>query len=354
MNLGRALTQIQLSRFLLNAAIIRPVFIWGPPGIGKSALVEEFAEEVGLPCVSLLGSQLAPEDILGVPQIQENKTIFCPPASIAQAEPYCLFLDELNACSHEVQKSFYSLIHERRVGAYHLPEGSIVIGAGNRAQDSAIVRPISSALLNRMIHVELRVSHRDWLAWAAGAEIHPWILEYIGLRPDHLWSRPPKTEEPFSTPRSWHMLSDSLKEYGEDLQEEDLEFLTYGCLSPSHAGQFRAFLKQLRNKYRVHDLIKGCLRWPSAPKDRDLLYFLAQSFRVHLSRELPLKRELLKGHQRELAHRAKALVKDLATISLEIAQMVVAEESEGEQLPSWFLVEIFRDLPRLVERKSGS
>lgn len=74
---------------------------------------------------------------------------------IARDEPYCLFLDELNACSHEVQKSFYGLIHERRVGDYVMPAGSIVVGAGNRAQDSAIGKPMSSALLNRMVHVGL-------------------------------------------------------------------------------------------------------------------------------------------------------------------------------------------------------
>lgn len=63
---------------------------------------------------------------------------------IARKEPYVLFLDELNACTQEVQKAFYSLIHERRIGEYCLPEGSIVVGAGNRAQDSAIVKTMSS------------------------------------------------------------------------------------------------------------------------------------------------------------------------------------------------------------------
>ncbi|HLL83367.1 MAG TPA: MoxR family ATPase, partial [Longimicrobium sp.] len=155
MNPVTTVTQKQLSEFLLNVAVVRPVFIWGPPGTGKSSLVEQFAAQVGLPCVSLLGSQLAPEDLMGVPQIEDGVSRFCPPATIARKEPYCLFLDELNACSHEVQKSFYSLIHERRVGEYQLPEGSVVVGAGNRAQDSAIVKPMSSALLNRMVHVHL-------------------------------------------------------------------------------------------------------------------------------------------------------------------------------------------------------
>src|SRR6185369_13340151 len=213
-------TQSQLIEFLLNVAVVRPVFIWGPPGIGKSSLVEHFANLVGLDCVSLLGSQLAPEDLIGVPQILDGVSRFCPPKMIARDTPYCLFLDELNACSHEVQKAFYSLIHERRIGEYELPEGSIVIGAGNRTQDSAIVKPMSSALLNRMVHVHLKVSHREWLEWANQNGIHPLVLDYIAARPDHLWSQPPKHEEPFSTPRSWHMLSDALHAHGESIGDE--------------------------------------------------------------------------------------------------------------------------------------
>ncbi|MBF0500184.1 MAG: AAA family ATPase [Candidatus Riflebacteria bacterium] len=64
MNTPVTVTQSRLTDFLLNVAVIRPVFIWGPPGSGKSSIVEQFAATLGLPCVSLLGSQLAPEDIL--------------------------------------------------------------------------------------------------------------------------------------------------------------------------------------------------------------------------------------------------------------------------------------------------
>ena len=128
MNLPVSLTPGQLSEFLLSVATARPVFIWGPPGIGKSSLVQQFAGQVGLDCVSLLGSQLAREDLIGVPQVADGVTRFCPPGMIARKQPYCLFLDELNACSQEVQKAFYSLIHERRIGEYLLPKGSIVVG----------------------------------------------------------------------------------------------------------------------------------------------------------------------------------------------------------------------------------
>lgn len=353
MNPVIALTQKQLSEFLLNVAVVRPVFIWGAPGIGKSSLVEEFAREVGIACVSLLGSQLAPEDLIGVPQIIDGTSRFCPPKIIARSEPYCLFLDELNACSHEVQKAFYSLIHERRIGEYDLPAGSIVIGAGNRASDSAIVKPMSSALLNRMIHVHLKASHRDWLEWAKNNNIHPWVIEYIQTRPDHLWSQPPKHEETFSTPRSWHMLSDALHEFGERITDDWLEVLAIGCLSPHHATQFKGFIKQIKSKYQLSAIIKGDIGWPTKPEDRDVLYFLAQSLRAQLIKELPQEQKIATGSQKDLAHRAKSLLKDLASISLEIAQMVVAQSEKGDALPSWLMVEIVRDLPRLVQKENG-
>ena len=264
------LSQKQLADFLLHVAIVRPVFIWGPPGIGKSSLVAQFADSVGLPCISLLGSQLAPEDIIGVPQIVDGKSRFCPPTMIAQNEPYCLFLDELNACSHEVQKAFYSLIQDRKIGDYALPKGSIVIGAGNRAQDSAIVKPMSSALMNRLIHVHLQASHRDWLDWAGKNNIHPWVMEYVQNRPDHLWSQPPKTEQAFSSPRSWHMLSDALHEMQEEVSDTMIEILSFGTLSPHHAGQFKGFIKQIRNNYALSAILKGQMKWPEKPEDRDV------------------------------------------------------------------------------------
>ncbi|MET3195301.1 MoxR family ATPase [Bacillus sp. OAE603] len=352
MNSVASVTQKQLYDFLLNVAPVRPVFIWGAPGIGKSSIVENFAAELGMDCVSLLGSQLAPEDIIGVPKIEDGKSVFCPPKQIARDEPYCLFLDELNACSHEVQKAFYSLIQERRIGEYHLPKGSIVIGAGNRTQDNAIVKTMSSALINRMVHIQLRASHKDWLEWAYENEIHHYVIEYIQMRPDHLWSETPKTEEPFSTPRSWHMLSDCLHEYGSSLNEQILDVIASACLTPHIAVQFKAFIKQIQRQYDLNKIINGELRWPDNPAERDLLYFLAQSFRAQLLKELPKDQATIQNQSnyKQLAFRAKDLIKELSTISLEIAQMVVSEQ-KGEVLPGWFMLEVIRDLPRLAAKK---
>jgi MoxR-like ATPase len=349
MQASTTLTPSQLGEFLLNVATVRPVFIWGAPGIGKSALVQKFAASVGLDCVSLLGSQLAPEDLMGVPQIVGGVSRFCPPAMIARSTPYCLFLDELNACSQDVQKAFYSLIHERRVGEYELPAGSIVIGAGNRVQDSAIVKPMSSALMNRMVHVHMKVSTSEWLTWASAEAVHPMVLDYLQQRPDHLWSQPPKHEEPFSTPRSWHLLSDALKSFGEKASAAMVEALAYGCLTPQHAAQFKAFGKLAADRHRLDAIFKGDARWPHALEDRDILYFLAQAFRARLMKTLPKDKILNTGELQALVHKSKSMLKDLAQISLEMAQIVVAEE-EGELLPAWYMVEVVRDLPRLVEQ----
>lgn len=351
-DLAVSVDQKQLLDILLNVGIVRPVFIWGAPGIGKSAIVEQFAADMGLPCVSLLGSQLAPEDIIGVPQIVNGRSVFCPPKMIAQEEPYCLFLDELNACSQEVQKAFYSLILERRIGEYHLPKGSIVIGAGNRAQDNAITRPMSSALLNRMFHVELRADSRIWLEWAAGHGIHPYVYDYICFRPDQLWSPPSKTEEPFSSPRSWHMLSDAIISYGDSISEQELAVLANGCLTAAHAAQFVAYVRQVRQAYSITKIINGTQNWPDKPEERDVLYFLAQSFRAQLLKELPRNRSKLTSATQTLTLRAKELLVELAGISLEIAQVAITPE-DGETLPAWFIVEVTRDLPALTKKKMG-
>lgn len=200
---------------------------------------------------------------------------------VSAGQSYCLFLDELNACSHEVQKAFYSLIQERRIGEYCPPEGSVVIGAGNRAQDSAIVKPMSSALIHRMIHVRLKVSHRDWLDWASANNIHPLVMQWIQNRPDHLWVQPPKHEETSPEERrdvaeerrdvSRHMLSGALHEYGDALNHQTLQVLAFGCVSAEPAGQFKAFPKQIRSRYKLRAILAGDAAWPAEPHNRDIL-----------------------------------------------------------------------------------
>src|SRR6188474_3023135 len=96
-----ALTPPELVELLISLPPERTPFIWGPPGIGKSALVQEAALFLDLPCITLLGTQIAPEDLIGVPRIRALDsgvfvTEFCPPRAILRNDPFLLFIDELN------------------------------------------------------------------------------------------------------------------------------------------------------------------------------------------------------------------------------------------------------------------
>ena len=200
--------------------------------------------------------------------------------------------------------------------------------------------------------VELRADSRIWLEWAAGHGIHPYVYDYICFRPDQLWSQPSKTEEPFSSPRSWHMLSDAIISYGDSISEQELAVLANGCLTAAHAAQFVAYVRQVRQAYSITKIINGTQNWPDKPEERDVLYFLAQSFRAQLLKELPHNRSKLTSATQTLTLRAKELLVELAGISLEIAQMAITPEN-GETLPVWFIVEVTRDLPALTKKKMG-
>src|SRR5262249_6788791 len=129
------------------------------PGVGKTAIVAEAAADGGLPCRSLLGTQIAPEDVSGIPRIVGERSVFCPPRVLLPEErgPFALSLDELPACSPDVQKAFYPLLLERRLGEHPLPTGSWVVAAGNRVEDRALVREMSAAMVNRLFLLSIRV-----------------------------------------------------------------------------------------------------------------------------------------------------------------------------------------------------
>ena len=89
------------------------------------------------------------------------------------------------------------------------------------------------------------------------------LLDHLTDRPDHLWSAPPKTEEPFSTPRAWHMLSDALHSFGPDVDEATLKVLAHGLLTPGHAVAFCGYAKIVRHAYGLEAILKGDARWPA-------------------------------------------------------------------------------------------
>jgi len=219
-----------------------------PPGVGKSDIVYQAAHEAGLPCRSLLGTQIAPEDVSGIPRIVGERSVFCPPRMLLpeSAEPFCLFLDELPACAPDVQKSFYSLLLERRLGEHTLPAGTWVVAAGNRMQDRALVRSMSSALVNRVTILHVRVDFDEWQAWAQRNSVRADVRTFIHYHPDALARDVPQEPVPFSTPRAWAAMSRALDlaESAGMLSREVRRALAFGRLSPEDAAVFCALAEE--------------------------------------------------------------------------------------------------------------
>ena len=220
------------------------ILLLSPPGIGKSDVVRQAAEAAGLPCRSLLGTQIAPEDVSGIPRIIGERSVFCPPRVLLPEapEPFCLFLDELPACTPDVQKAFYSLLLERRLGEHPLPPGTWVVSAGNRMEDRALVRALSSALVNRVFILQVRADVKEWLAWARSSGVHADILAFITFMPDALIRPVPAEPVPFSTPRAWASLSSALKltEAAGITAPAQRRALAFGRVSTSDAAVFCA------------------------------------------------------------------------------------------------------------------
>jgi hypothetical protein len=241
-------TLAQAKKLIRSMAQEQSFLLLSAPGIGKSEMVVEAAREAGLPCRSLLGTQIAPEDVSGVPRIVGERSVFCPPRVLLpeRAEPFCLFLDELPACAPDVQKAFYSLLLERRLGEHALPPGTWVVAAGNRLQDRALVRAMSSALVNRVTILQIRHDVDEWLGWAQRAGVRQEIRSFIQTIPDALMRPVPADPVPFSTPRAWSLLSRALDmaEKGGILSADLRRALAFGRLSAEDAAVFCALCEE--------------------------------------------------------------------------------------------------------------
>lgn len=248
-----------------------PAFIWGPPGIGKSALVHEVSKKAGLQVLDLRASLLDPTDLRGIPAIVDKQAVWCPPSFLPTKKmpPGVLFLDEINAAPPLVQASLYQLVLDRRVGEYVLPDGWSIIAAGNRQGDRAVTFRMSSALSNRFIHLEFNVDTNDWRNWAIKSKIHPMVIAFIGFKPS-LLREDPLESSAFPTPRAWEMLSDVIKKFGGVKESSDI---VAGVVGSGAATEFLAFVKKAMNTRQLEEIV---LQPESAtlPKTLDGLHVL--------------------------------------------------------------------------------
>jgi MoxR-like ATPase len=181
-----------------------------------------------------------------------------------------------------VQKAFYSLLLERRLGEHALPAGTWVVAAGNRAQDRALVRSMSSALVNRVTILHLRVDVDEWQTWAAWNGVRADVRNFIAHMPDALMRPVPAEPVPFSTPRAWAHLSRALDlaERAGILTREARRALAFGRLSAEDAAVFCALAEEQIGTMRpIEDYINHTDLLPKTDAAR---WFVLNCIRQHV------------------------------------------------------------------------
>jgi ATPase family associated with various cellular activities (AAA) len=238
----------------------RPVFMWGPPGIGKSDIVKQLGDEQGREVVDVRLSLWEPTDIKGIPYYNsDSKTMTWAPPAELPTDPEStaiLFLDELNSAAPATQAAAFQLVLNRRVGTYVLPKGVSIVAAGNREGDKGVTYRMPAPLANRFLHLELQHDHADWQEWAVANKIHEQVVGYLGFAKQDLYDFDPKSaSRSFATPRSWSFVSDLLGD--DDLPESTLTDLVAGAIGDGLAVKFMAHRKVAKQMPKPESILKG-------------------------------------------------------------------------------------------------
>lgn len=245
----------------------RPVFLWGPPGIGKSDLCEQITGEYTNSLLIDVRLPLwEPTDIKGIPYFDSNSNTmqWAPPSELpsaelaAQYDTIVLLLDELNSAPPSVQAAAYQLILNRRVGTYKLPDNVVIIAAGNRETDKGVTFRMPKPLANRFVHFEVRVDFNDWLTWALDKKIHADVVGYITANKQDLYDFDPSADSrSFATPRSWSFVSELIDDEDDELDNELQTDMVAGAVGEGLAIKFAAHRKVAGQMPNPTDVLKG-------------------------------------------------------------------------------------------------
>ena len=215
------------ARAHLEAGIVP--MMWGAGGIGKSAMYQAIADDMGIPLLDSRPSDLA-----------SGTTRWLQPDDFPRVDrdgPRGIWLfDEISACSLPVQVALYQLIWDGALGEYRKPKGWLIACAGNRVQDRAAAQRFSTALNNRVAHIDVEVDHFAWIDWGALNGIHPLLLAFIRWRSELLFKFSPELRE-YPSPRSWTLAN---RHIGNKDRASRLRLMGQ-IVGKSAAGEFEAF-----------------------------------------------------------------------------------------------------------------
>ena len=261
----RTVTSVQARKSLLKAfKKQRPLFLWGPPGIGKSELVADITEELGGAMIDLRLGQMEPTDIRGIPFYNKDNgkmdwaaPIDLPTEEYAAEYPIVvLFLDEMNSSAPSVQAAAYQLILNRRIGKYHLPKNVVLVAAGNRESDKGVTYRMPTPLANRFIHQEMKCDFSSWQEWAVNKNIHKDVVGYLSFAKQDLYDFDAKSaSRAFATPRSWTFVSELLED--EEGDDDTIMNLIAGTVGEGLAVKFMAHRKIAGRMPKPEDILAG-------------------------------------------------------------------------------------------------
>lgn len=225
------------------------MFMWGPPGIAKSAIAGQAAKELGMTLIDVRLSQMDPTDLRGIPYpTDENgvKGMRWSAPHILPRDPNAraiILLDEFNSAAPSVQAGAYQLILDRKLGEYEVPPGCMIIAAGNRETDKGITFRMPTPIANRFVHVEMRHDFDDWQRWALGANVSKDVVGYLTAFKHDLFSfDPTSATRGFPTPRSWEFVSKILRD-SDSLPEMVITGLVSGAVGDGVALKFMEYRK---------------------------------------------------------------------------------------------------------------
>jgi hypothetical protein len=290
----RSLLDLHLGALRENPGCARdipPLMLWGPPGVGKSAVVRDTCRQHGIGFVDIHLSQREPVDLRGLP-VPRGDSVTWLLSSEWPRDPDSrgiILFDELTAADRTLQAAAYELILDRRLGdLYTVPPGWYIVAAGNRLGDYAVATSLSSALANRFCHVEVEADLEGWVGWALQAGIHPDVIGFLRYRPQCLFDMTGDTERGWPSPRSWVRVAAELAliERGTlppDSRARLLAVVATGLVGQGAALEFLAFRTLAATLPDAGSMLEGKVP-VTVPARADQRYALCAALAHHLRR----------------------------------------------------------------------
>jgi len=261
-NLAYSPKEIYAELEIITQAGLVPM-ITGSPGTSKSAIVAKFSKDYGLKLIDCRLGTMMPEDLNGLPMREGKKATFAPfDLFPVEGDPlpkgyqgWLIFFDEITSAMKPTQAAAYKIILDKMVGSLKLHENVVMVAAGNKMTDKAVVNAMSTALQSRMIHLELEPNVDDWTEHALKSGFDQRVIAYVNEMPSRLMNFKPEvagTEKNFPCPRTLEFLSRLVK--GRDVTEKNLGRFA-GCIGQGAAIEFITFCKLYGTLPKVSDII---------------------------------------------------------------------------------------------------